>query len=185
MSDDRKSFKDLLLLQKITTIIACEQALGIPESNREVDPEFVRKALIHGHVWALYWQGYDNLLHETPKDIAKEVGNILTMWRGLEYGYSQLPAEDKDDVLSASMCHQDIRFPGFDGNGEASHLVAAQFMIDDLGRFQEQEGRELNSHWSLIEAYRRMWRVYKPYLGRTVSKEQMIAVFNAAKASPA
>ena len=178
--------KDLMLLQKIVTIMACEQAMGVPLDEMDVDPKFVRKAIVDGHLWALYWEGYDNLLHETPKKIADEVGHILTMWRMIHYSYSELSDRDREDFLAEEMvfARPDVPFPGFDGNAEAAHLGAARFMIEELNRFQEQKGRDLNSHWPVLEGYRRMLHKFDsfPQRYKRLSKDEMIELFKSAHA---
>ncbi len=84
-----------------------------------------------------------------------EVGEILTMWRVIE-------------------------FSGFDENDSRGHYGAAAFMVETLGRFEELRCRELNSHAPLVlERYRKMLERYKqlPPGGQVKpSKEQLKVV---------
>ena len=88
------------MMQKIIAVMLCEQALGIPLDEREIDPAFVRKVLVTGHFWAFEWEDYDNFERTISTDVANEVADILHMWGLLGYSHSELSDEDKEYVRS-------------------------------------------------------------------------------------
>ena len=77
----------------------------------------------------------------------------------------------------------EVRFHGFDGNNEASHISVAKFLVDYLDRFQEFKGRELNAHMPTLEAHGRMLAVFEPILQEVSNKDfsaaQMAEVLKA------
>lgn len=129
----------------------------------EFDPKFIEAALMGGHLWGLRWE-YPGVFHghEDREETVSEVVAILHMWSVLEHGLAKLSKKAKDEV-EASVGYK-VKFSGFDGNNEASHLSAALFLIDGMGRFPEFKGRYLNSHAPLIESYRRMLSEFQPLL---------------------
>lgn len=56
-------------------------------------------------------------------------------------------------------------------------------MIDDLKRFTHFVGRDLNSHMPVIEAYRRMYRVFEPIrvklVGHALTAAEIIELLKA------
>ena len=153
----------------------------------EIDPDFVSKALGGGHYWALDWK-YDGLSEDNMKDprLVSEVAEVLTMWSFIENGYASLSESDKKRVTSETgLDGEDVRFQGFDGNEESDHFFVARFMIDDLNRFKWFQGRELNSHWPRVAAYRRMLSAFESnrahIMGRTLSASEIIDLIDAWK----
>jgi uncharacterized protein len=75
-----------------------------------------------------------------------------------------------------------LEFQGFDGNND-SHFHIASYIVDDLGRFDEYKGKELNSHSiGSLPKYRKMLPKYKSTLGiagKTMTADQLIATLNA------
>lgn len=181
---------ELLLLQRISLGLQCEHLLR----SENVD-DFVKEtaqllvdALSGGHLWALEWEGYN--LHTVPSSTADEVGNILTMWRVLTGGYDRLSEEDQKEVLThtSHRAREDgkLRFPGFDGNEESAHLSVAMFLVEKMNRFQELDARNLNSHWPMLDEYRRMWDVFNDGFSslrflKNMSKDDIIGVFMAGE----
>jgi len=135
-----------------------------------------RKAIENG-----YKLHYDDLvayfLDEMSEDESNEVLSILSMYRALTFSYQRLA--DKSGIKS-----DDIRFPGFDGNNEASQYLYTQYFIIDLERFDElkygHENPDLNSHAQKLDKYRRMLNVWNRYENtHELSKEQIIAILRA------
>ena len=146
------------MMQKIIALMLCEHALGTPPSTREVDPEFVRKALVKGHFWAIS-EKYDGFREHLSEKVADEAKNILEMWRVLVYSYEQLSQDEKTQVLSnAKPLGGAVRFQGFDDREEeVNHLAVARFLVDDLGRFEGLKGSDLKHHsGQCLDSYRRM-----------------------------
>ena len=74
-------------------------------------------------------------------------------------------------------------FPGFDGNHEGGHLGIADFLVNELGRFSDFKGRDLNSHCPLLENYRRMVKSFEPMrndlVGQELDASQLIEILKA------
>ncbi|MDO9475139.1 MAG: YfbU family protein [Pseudohongiella sp.] len=124
----------------------------------EIDPEFIRSAIFSNNLWSLPWKysGIPFTDQETP-DIVKEVLDILDMWSLIEYSYENLSDEEKVRLEEgAGVFGKDPIFRGFDGNNESTHMGTALFIVNDLDRFQEFAGRNMNSHMSSLDGYRRM-----------------------------
>jgi uncharacterized protein YfbU (UPF0304 family) len=126
------------------------------EYEGEINPDFVTHAVTGGHLWALKWQ-YPGLFHDedVEDEIVNETADILTMSRMVEYSIAQLtPAEQAEIPMEDRQV-----FVGFDGNAEP-HYGVAKFLNENLGRFDELNGREFNSHMPMVPKYRRMLDVY-------------------------
>lgn len=85
------------------------------------------------------------------------------MWVFIESAYKKLSEDDKAKIKAANLRFGDhMTFIGFDGNSETEHMSIARFLIDDMGRWQAFKGRELNSHFQVLDTYRRMYRIFEP-----------------------
>jgi uncharacterized protein len=131
----------------------------------EVDPKFMLAAIHSGNTWALKWK-YPGILSEGDDDnspTVHEVVDILAMWDMIEYSYRELSPEDKKRVeTEAAPFGRHVQFRGFDGNNEGEHMSVARFLIDDLDRFADFKGRDLNSHAPSLDTYRRMLAAFTP-----------------------
>jgi len=148
----------------------------------EIDAAFVKSVISHDQPWALNWE-YPLLFDEEPTPAAvTEVGEILQMWSFIEAAYKKLTPEKKALVeAEANPFGRDVQFRGFDGNNESKHFSIARFLIDDLGRFDEFSGRDLNSHTPLLDAYQRMLTVSNSLNMGSLAAENIIELLNAAK----
>ena len=140
----------------------------------ETDPNFVRDAILDGHLWALGWE-YTGIFSgdDTDEEVVSEVGEIMTMWRVLEDSYNAMSAEAQAKVLKAIDPWPDVKFRGFDGNNETSHMNTAGFMINKLHRFAEFKDRNLNAHMPTLDAHRRMLAVFNPILHRGMGHSRL------------
>ena len=154
--------------------------------NPEIDADFITKAVVDGHDWALRSK-YSGLFHseiDSDHDV-KETHEILTMFRVLQGSYERLSPADKKKVDTATphFTGKDLYFEGFDGNHDA-HCSIARFMVEELGLYDEQKGRAMNSHGSVLDTYRRMYQCFEKFLGnlgapRGLSADQLIEVLKA------
>ncbi len=124
----------------------------------EIDPAFVSDAIASDQTWGLRWQ-YPGIINSDDTDdgaVVREVADILTMFRFLESSYAKLSPDEKRRLeTETAPFGKDVRFTGFDGNDTAGHYGVANFMINNLGRFEEFRGRDLNSHSSIsLTGYR-------------------------------
>ena len=171
--------------EKLITSMLCELYKHL-EIDGEIDPLFIEKALHGGHYWGLDWQ-YSGIF-DMPADSTEtvhEVVQTLNVWRFLERSYANLSEKDKERVKKeAKPFGENVVFPGFDGNDETEHFSIAQFLINELGRFVEFKGRDLNSHMPSIDEYRRMIRAFEPMKprlrgGNLLSVGHIIKLLNA------
>jgi len=86
-----------------------------------------------------------------PAALSKEVYEILEMYRKLSNGFQCLP--DKSGIDP-----EDIKFPGFDGNNEVSHLSYCKFLNSER---KYEESPAINSHMPTLDIYRRMLGAFK------------------------
>jgi uncharacterized protein YfbU (UPF0304 family) len=177
------SSKDKLILAMLCDISEHLQLHG------EIDPKFVKAAVWDDYTWGLTWeyQWLFNGKNRTP-DSVKEVVNIMEMWSMIETYYDRLSTDDKALVKrEADPYGGDVRFPGFDANDEieGKYVGIAQFLVDYLHRFGSLKNRDFNSHYELLDAYRRMLKVFesiRPQVPDTpISAEQLILLLNERK----
>lgn len=153
LSDGEKLI--LMELQRLQTAVS----VGL-----ENDAGFTLDAIDGGHYWAFKWQ-YPGLFHDHSDrpEVVSEVTSILEMWTQIEWGYEELGENDRRRIeVEAEPFGNQVRFEGFDGNEETSYLNITRFLIKKLGRFKWFKERDLNTHWPVLPAYRRMLRVYEP-----------------------
>jgi len=170
--------------EKLITLMLCELYKHL-KIKSALDPTFVEDAIHQGHLWALGWR-YSGIFHgnEASKPTLQEVVDILDMWSALERGYTKLSRKDKDRVKAeAEPFGKHVVFSGFDGNDEGEHLGVASFLINKLERFSQFQGRDLNSHCPLLNAYRRMTNVFEPMranlIGQELTASQIIDILRA------
>lgn len=150
----------------------------------DIDHDFIREAIFDQQTWAIPWKfsGIPFKDQETPPEV-KYVLDILQMWSIIEYSYSELSEEEKTILQrDAAPFGDDPRFRGFDGNNESELLVAAEFIINKLDRFQEFKGRYLNSHAPSVDGYDRMLKVFnkafESNMGQPLSLEQLTVILS-------
>ena len=149
--------------EKLILIMLCEiyEKLGI---KKEIDPELVKDAVFRGHLWGLEW-AYNGLFgaSETNEGTVRKVVDIMDMWSFLEEGYKKLSEEEKARVeKEAHPFGADVRFHGFDGNGESEYIGIARFLTEKLDRFIGFKGRDFNANMPTLDAHRRMLRIFVP-----------------------
>lgn len=151
----------------------------------EIDPDFISEVIWGGHYWAPRWemQGMFHDHADDPREV-REVVNILDMWDLIERGHEKLPKKDKDRVeKDAEPFGKHVKFMGFDGNNEGTHMSIARFLVEKMGRFQRFKERDLNSHMPSVGTYRRMLSVFEPMrkalVGGDLNATQIIAILKA------
>ncbi len=94
---------------------------------------------------------------DMPTEEGKFVLNILDLYRAIE----DLKRSSKNRELTD---HHYSFFRGFDGNHETEHMGFCRFLIEEQGKFQEQQqyflkNDHLNSHMPMIGKYKRMLEI--------------------------
>lgn len=149
--------------EKLILIMLSEihEKLGIKNG---VEPAFIKEAIYSGNTWGLTWQ-YPGIFDakETRDEVRNEAADILDMWTLLEAAYKKLSAADKKRVKTeAAPFGDEVKFRGFDGNNESEYINVSGFLIEQLGRWSNFKGRDLNSHMPSLGGYRRTLSAYEP-----------------------
>lgn len=151
----------------------------------EVDADFISEVIYGGHYWAATWEmgGLFTDYEDDARDV-HFVTDVLDMWRFIEYAYEKLSKKDKDRVeKEADPFGKHVKFRGFDGNNETSHMGIARFLIEKMGRWSQFKGRELNSHFPSLATYSRMLAVFEPMraglVGTELDADQLIRILKA------
>jgi hypothetical protein len=134
------------------------------EVDGEIEPDFIKSAIFNDHLWGIPWK-YSGIPFERSDDppVVREVVDILDMWSFIEHAYSELTVDQKAKLAKeASPFGDNPRFQGFDGNNESEYMSTAMFLVDELERFQEFQGRSFNCHHPSIDSHRRMLSVFEP-----------------------
>lgn len=135
-----------------------------------------RQAIAEGYELHYDWI-YENLWDGLSKEECKLVLDILDMYRALHFASTKSQCEEFKS-------HYWLKFKGFDGNNESSHMAYCRYFIVDLGRFDElrydQEFPDLNSHMPSVHKYSAMLEIWKsqdkPF---DLSDEQALAILEA------
>ena len=130
-----------------------------------------RKAIEYG--FKLHYSWVAELINdkEMSEEECKEVLDVLDMYRAITYSFKRI--KDVIDIKPT-----DIEFHGYDGNTESEQFSYTNYFINDLGRFEELKPSsgypDFNSHWPMIEKYRRMLKVWKKYSDKNNLSEEQI-----------
>ena len=146
------------------------------QGDQDYDYDNLIKALQYG--FELHYSDVFECLfdEELTSDQCREVLDILEMYRGIIYSYTNLKREGKQGTLT----DEDVRFKGFDGNNETKQMSYADYFIKDLDRYSEIEELSrgyYNSHCQMLPRYRSMlrkWETYQTLPNRYMMNEQQI-----------
>jgi uncharacterized protein YfbU (UPF0304 family) len=138
------------------------------------------RLLSTGYEGAYSWHAeriYDDGDTLSPEECT-EVVDILDMYSGMQRAFDVL--KDKSGI------EKDLTFPGFDGNNETSQMTFADYFCRQ-GRFTDlKRGKDWNSHFPSIDAYRRMLEVWRPLRKKLLerptpllTREEIIEILNA------
>jgi uncharacterized protein YfbU (UPF0304 family) len=160
--------------EKLILVMLSELCQKLKVGNED-DAKLVQEAIYSGNLWGLKW-AFPGIFHdsEPTEEMLHTTVDILDMWSFLERGHEALSPADKARVEKEAAPLGDVKFRGFDGNGEAAYISIARFLIEELDRFQEFEGRDLNSHMPCLDAHKRMLAVFLP-LRRTLGSSDLNA----------
>jgi uncharacterized protein len=139
--------------EKLILIMLCEihEKLDI---RSDINTELLTSAIYSDNTWALSWQ-MKGIVGDSPQPtppIVNVVTSILGMWSLIEQAYEKFDQPNKDKIESDTATFgSSVKFSGFDGNNESEHLSIATFLVNDMGRFSQFRGRDLNSHYPSID----------------------------------
>ncbi len=146
--------------EKLQFLMLCD--LAKPAKDRELDYDFIYKAVVHDDIWALRWRysGLD-LKEKSPPEVSL-VCDILEMWDRLEKSFAVLSAAEKARVENATHHKGAPYFCGFDGSNETQLLHIAVLLVNDLDGWSSFKGRDFNSHFRSIEMHNRLLAAWRP-----------------------
>lgn len=137
------------------------------------DIELIEKAIYGGHFWALDWE-LDSILHhhiDDPKKVSFVVG-VLDMWSFIENACKNFGEVEKQRLINeVGPWAEEPKFIGFDGNNEGEYKRIAQFLVEEMHRFSEFKGRDMNSHTRTVERYRKMLMLFEDIRPNLVGRE--------------
>ena len=147
----------------------------------------IERAIYGGHFWALDWdlQGVLHAHSDSPEAV-KLVVDTMDMWIFVERAYARFSATEREKLKQlAPYRGENPTFPGFDGNNEGEHMHIAQFLVEEMGRFQDFKGRSMNSHSPKVRQYQQMVAVFEEIrlnlVGRDMTVDELARVLNADK----
>ena len=150
--------------------------------NGEMEPDFHRSAIFNDMLRGIRWK-YRGIPFSDAEDpeIVREVLDILDMWSCIERSYASLDPAAKESLKQGLGVRGDLpRFQGFDGNNESELVGTALFLVNELERFVEFQGRTFNCHHPSIDIYRRMLAAFEPlrtsFISTELSATQLLTV---------
>lgn len=135
------------------------------------DLKLTREALESG-----YTIEYPDIEDEVPEEIAREVLDVLDMYRAITFGLRKLP--DDDELRK----HFSAKFRGFDGNEEGPRYGYAHYLVERRGDWPELKGSGdgCNSHSNTLYRYRPMLRAWEQCASKyEPTREDLVAIFDA------
>ena len=165
--------------EKLTTWLLTEvlkQQKGYPDKDTI---NLIQGAICGGHLWALKW-GLTDVLYDhvdSPNSVTIVV-NIMNMWSFIEDAYAGLSEAEISRIEKELGPHVRARFISFDGNKESESLGIAEFLVEKMGRFSIFKGRNMNSHFPIIDQYQRMLQAFdsmrEKLIGRKLDADELI-----------
>lgn len=171
--------------EKLLFMILRDMCKQLNLKKGETDLELMASVIYGGHYWAPRWE-MSGLFHDhqDKESDVRSVVNVLDMWSFIESGYAKLGKKEKDQIAAdVGPLGRSVQFIGFDGNNESELMSISMFLIDDMRRFSEFKGRDMNSHLPMAAAYRKMYAVFEPMraslVGVSLSVAQITAILQA------
>lgn len=150
--------------EKLIVHMLCDiyDKLEIDPDGNNLNHKFIEKAIVTDNSWAINWKYGDGLAfskEDTPQT-AKDVVEILDMWRVLEAKLGELDVDLKNELVTKLDSNDIPEFDGFHGNREFDHISAAEFLIEDMERFTEFKGRIKEAYTEMAPSYLAMLEVF-------------------------
>lgn len=171
--------------EKLIFMVLRDMSKQLNLKKGETDLDFMADVIYGGHYWAPRWTMpglYHD--HQDAESDVRFVVNVLDMWSFVESGYGKLAKKDKDQIAAdVGPLGRSVQFIGFDGNNESELMGIAMFFVNDMGRFVQFKGREMNSHVPMAMAYRKMFAAFEPMraslVGASLSAAQITKILQA------
>lgn len=171
--------------EKLLFMVLRDMCKQLNLKKGETDLDFISSVIYGGHYWAPRWD-MNGLFHDhrDKESDVSFVASVLDMWRFIESSYAKLTKKEKSQIVAdVGPWATDVKFVGFDGNNESALMTIAMFLVDDMGRFSEFKGRDMNSHCPKSGDYRKMLTVFEPMraslIGVPLSATQVTKILHA------
>jgi uncharacterized protein YfbU (UPF0304 family) len=142
---------NLTPVERMNMILLC-RILGNQEPENREDWE--RNALILHYGYVPF---YDEIIGDLHDELNPRVGNfvfaVLDMYRSLLSSFKALGKPDPEK-------EKRLMFQGFNGNEEPKYYLFAQFVLHDMGRFQEFAHTSIDSYGCMVSKYEDMLDVF-------------------------
>ncbi|MDB5851091.1 MAG: YfbU family protein [Rhodoferax sp.] len=92
---------------------------------------------------------FDYILEGLSEKECRFVNDVLDMFEGLRASLAAL--KDKSGLTA-----ENIRYRGFDGNGETAHMAYSRYLVETLGKWDDAGIKDHNSHSVSIPRYETM-----------------------------
>jgi uncharacterized protein YfbU (UPF0304 family) len=164
------SKKDRLLLINQYRILASLEKDDASHYNELI------KILENGY--SIFYSMVDEWISEDmPEEEGRFVLNVLDLYRAIEDVKRKSKSEELDD-------HHYSFFMGFDGNNETEYMAFSRFLVQEQGKFREQEryfrkNDNMNSHMPMIPKYRRMLDESGKYDIWNMDVQEALSILNA------
>lgn len=138
-----------------------------PKDDPELDKGLIYEAIMSGNSWAIAADGMGNFSENVSDEVSTFVGDVMSLYGLIEQSYEKLDDAAKQRLKDA---HLNPTFRGFDANNESEHCTAIYGWTKVLNRFEEFQGRKLNSHTPMVEKYEAQLDVYSS-MGADILRE--------------
>lgn len=156
--DWQPSKEQQLIMSMLAQVLVNQCNISPKLKSQRKDAEFLLNAVTSGHYWAIK-SAFPHYFPETiSSEIAGKVGEIMQMWEVIENNYDQLSTDDKQSLEANGLKPY---FKGFDGNLEPQYHSVALTLVNDMGLFEKFKGRELNTHYEMLNTYQQMLEKFK------------------------
>ncbi|OCJ05386.1 hypothetical protein A6U86_29450 [Rhizobium sp. AC27/96] len=142
--------------------------------------KLIQDSIYAGQFWAIEWEMSGIFFdHSGSRKALPLVTDTMTMWTFIERAYAGFSEADKTRIeTEIGLWARDPKFDGFDGNTEGEYMQVANFLLKNLGRYEEFRGRSMNSHTHRVSQSRRMVSAFRPMLenlrGRELNVDEVI-----------
>jgi uncharacterized protein YfbU (UPF0304 family) len=155
---------NLTPVERMNMILLC-RILGNQEPENKADWE--RNALILHYGYVPF---YDEVIGDLHDELNPRVGNfvfaVLDMYRSLLSSFKALRKPDAEK-------EKRLMFQGFNGNEETEYYLFAQFVLHDMGRFQEFAHVSIDSFGSMVGRYEEMLETFLEITGGQPLKDDL------------
>lgn len=151
--------------------------------NKDDEEHYSELIAILENGYEIFYSMVDEWISDDmPEEEGRFVLDILDFYRIVE----DTKRSSKDSRLIE---HPFSIFRGFDGNNESEYMSFARFLINQQGKFSEQQdylrkNDNLNSHMPLVKTYKAMLREWEKMDKRTsLSVDEVISVLDARRSA--